>query len=117
MRSSYFSKYLTIISKQCPYVFLFLMIVGSILSCGIFSLNIIIVFIGISILFFGNGLIYSACVKHIDDKIESKYRLTCLSFWLVFSDIGAIIGSNIWPSLVSIICKHLNESYYCANAN
>lgn len=115
MRASYFSKFVGYISRRYAFIFILIIVAGSILCCCVFSLNVIIVIFGIGVVFLGNGLIYSTCVKNIDDRIESKYRLTCLSFWLLFSDMGALIGSSIWPSLLTVICDNLTQPYYCSN--
>ena len=86
-RASYFSKLFRYIADRCPFSFLVIMIIGSILASCTVTMNGITVILGIGIVFFGNGLIYSSAVRYIDEKIESRYRLTCLSFLLLFSDI------------------------------
>ena len=52
----------------------------------------------------GNGSIYAATTKHIDENVGRQYNLLALSVWLFVGDIGSVLGSNTWEYFKPILC-------------
>eukprot|EP01156_Anaeramoeba_ignava_P024395 Anaeramoba_ignava/c7101_g1_i2.p2 GENE.c7101_g1_i2~~c7101_g1_i2.p2 ORF type:complete len:213 (+),score=52.75 c7101_g1_i2:835-1473(+) len=75
-----------------PAFFLILNIIG--IGFGVSHLSELAITAGIFIAL-GNGIIYSLSCRNIDEKIDRKYNLIGLSYWLFVGDIGSVIGSNL----------------------
>ena len=113
-RTSYYTKFILKIGQKYPFCFIiFQLLCGLLCSCVYFIQPFITLF-GIAGVYLMNGAIYSSGVKYIDTKIDKKYNLISLSVWLIFADIGSIIGQNTFEPIVKYVCNNSSTpSYYC----
>jgi len=50
---------------------------------------------GMFLVMFGNGTIYGATTKHVDDVIPRTFNLVALSVWLFIGDAGSFVASML----------------------
>lgn len=113
-RTSYYTKFILNIGQKYPFIFIIFQVICGLIASCVYFIQPFIVLIGISGVYLMNGAIYSSGVKYIDSKIDSKYNLISLSVWLLFADIGSIIGQNSFEPIVKYICNNSSTpSYYC----
>jgi len=113
-RTSYYTKFILTIGQKYPFCFVIFQVICGLLCSCVYFIQPFIVLIGISGVYMMNGAIYSSGVKYIDSKIDPKYNLISLSVWLLFADIGSIIGQNSFEGVVKYICNDSSTpSYYC----
>ncbi len=101
----------TVFFGKYPFVLLVFSLFGTILCTFKYGS---LCAIGISLIMFGNGILYGSTTKHIDKCIDKQYNLIALSMWLFVGDIGSVIGSNLIEPIKLIICKH-PTLYTCVN--
>jgi len=54
-----------------------------------------VAFIGALFMMLGDGLIYGSISRYIDESIHKDFNLIAITAWLLFGDIGSIIGQNL----------------------
>eukprot|EP00483_Globobulimina_turgida_P008760 UN08778 len=113
-RTSYYTKYITLIGQKYPFCFVVFQLCCGVLCSCVYFIQPFIALLGIAGVYLMNGAIYSSGVKYIDTKIDQKYNLIALSVWLIFADIGSIIGQNTFEPIVRYVCDDdSTPSYYC----
>ena len=113
-RASYYTKFIRIIGQKYPFCFIMFQIICGLLCSCIYFIQPFVALLGIAGVYLMNGTIYSSGVKYIDSNIDPKYNLISLSVWLLFADIGSIIGQNSFEPVVKYICNDSSTpSYYC----
>lgn len=100
-----------------PCYFLVLSVLG---LMGCMSKVPVIALISTMLVMLANGLIYSSSTYFMDNQLvggDRKYLLTSLSVWLFIGDIGSVVGSNVWESIVPVVCDLIPSSheYFCAS--
>lgn len=75
-----------------PCLYLGLTVVGG--AC-ILSKQAIIAPLGQFFVMFGNGAIYATTTRVIDDRVDRRFNLIALSFWLFLGDVGSFSGANV----------------------
>ena len=86
--------------RRNPLIFLMLTAVG--ITFGLLKIGIL-AWLGMFLVMFGNGSIYGATTKHVDEMVPRQFNLVALSMWLFIGDLGSTIASN----LTNYITVHL----------
>lgn len=78
------------------FPFLFLILSGAGVGIGLSTVTDIVPLCGLLVAL-ANGGLYAQTCHHIDKKIDKRFNLIALSFWLFVGDIGSVVGSNLIP--------------------
>jgi len=71
--------------------------------------------ISISLAFFGNGLVYAAGSKHIDQLIPKEHHLAAYSLWCFMGDISSVVGAKSQDLVRGWICGGIVSDYECCS--
>jgi len=72
---------------------------------------------GIFFAFWGNGMVYGASAKYIDNALPKQYNLAAYSLWCFMGDIGGILGGVTVDIVRNWICGGHSFRYECLTHN
>merc|ERR1712190_462 len=72
---------------------------------------------GIFSAFWGNGMVYGASAKYIDNSLPKQYNLAAYSFWCFMGDLGGILGGVTVDIVRNWICEGRSYTYECLTHN
>mmetsp|Transcript_30495 Transcript_30495/g.87070 ORF Transcript_30495/g.87070 Transcript_30495/m.87070 type:complete len:436 (+) Transcript_30495:105-1412(+) len=94
-------------------------ILGAAVLCSIvgfwlesFAVAVLALF-GIFLAFWGNGMVYGASAKFIDNSLPKEFNLVGYSLWCFVGDLGAIVGGVTVDNIRNWICGGHEYPYEC----
>jgi len=73
--------------------------------------------VGIFFAFWGNGMVYGASAKFIDQQLPKQYNLVAYSVWCFMGDLGGILGGVTVDIVRNWICGGQVYQFECLSHN